>query len=231
MRELTNLAQALLDPLSGQPHQPRVTFYDADGNRTELSTASLANWSAKVAGLLSEELGAAPGDLVRVALPPGWLHLPVLLGAWWAGLTVTGDNHPDAVAAFIGPGDDAGADEVFVVSAHPLGLPAAGLRPHQRDLGTAARPQADRYTPPPGPPAFPLPGLSVADVLARARAAAVEPGARVVVTEPWTFPEPGIAQLLAPLAAGGSIVGVPPQLDPDSVRRIAAAEHAGRRAS
>ena len=227
MRELTNLAQALLDPLSGQPHQPRLTFYDADGNRTELSTASLANWSAKVAGLLSDELGAAPGDLVQVALPPGWLHLPVLLGAWWAGLTVTGDDHPDVVAAFVAPGSDAAADEVFVVSAHPLGLAAAGLRPHQRDLGTAARPQADRYAPPRSSGSA-LPGLSVAEVLARAEAAGIDPGARVLVTEPWTFPEPGIAQLLAPLAAGGSIVGVPPRLDPDSVSRIAAAEHAVR---
>ena len=226
MRELTNLTWALLDPLLAEPHQPRLTFYDGDSNRTELSTASLVNWSAKIAGLLTEEVGAAPGALVQLTLPPGWLHLPVLLGAWWAGLTVTGDEHPDAVAAFVAPGTDAVADEVFVVSAHPLGLAAAGLAPHQRDLATAARPHADRYSPPPGAPAPALPGLSVADVLDRARAAAVEPGARVLLTEPWTLPDPGIARLLGPLVAAGSLVAVASTLDPDTVRRIADAEHA-----
>ena len=85
----TNVSAALLGPLlRSDVHRPRLTTYTA-GFRTELSTASLANWSAKVAGLLLDELGAAPGDVVFVGVGAGWQSAPILLGTWWAGLTVT----------------------------------------------------------------------------------------------------------------------------------------------
>lgn len=227
---VTTVTQSVLGPLLSQPHQPRLTYYDAAGNRTELSTASLENWSAKVAGLLLDELGARPGDLVRIDLPPGWLHLPILLGAWWAGLIVTAADRPDAVAAFVADGADAAADEVFVVSDHPLGAPAEHIASHQHDAGTAIRPQADRFTAQPGTtadsPALADPDASVGDILRAARPTRVPAAPRLLSAQPWQLPDPGLAVLLAPLAAGGSLVQLHPELAADqaAVARIVAAE-------
>ena len=69
---MTNLTDALLDPLlAGNRMGPRITYYDdATGERIELSTVTLANWAAKTANLLRDELGAGPGSRIAVLLPP-----------------------------------------------------------------------------------------------------------------------------------------------------------------
>ena len=85
---------ALLGPLlAGDPHRPRLIWYGS--GRTELSTASLVNWSAKSAGLLVDELGARPGGTVVWRVRRSWQGVPLLLGAWWAGLVVS-DLYDDA---------------------------------------------------------------------------------------------------------------------------------------
>ncbi len=63
VRQLMTLADAVLDPLlRADPMGPRITYYDdATGERIELSTVTLANWAAKTANLLRDELGAGPG--------------------------------------------------------------------------------------------------------------------------------------------------------------------------
>ncbi len=203
----------LLGPLlRGDAHRPRVTTY-AGGFRTELSTASLANWSAKVAGLLLDELGASPGDVVFVGVGAGWQTAPILLGCWWAGLTVTDVDLPDAVAAFVPDGADSSlgsSDEVFVVSGHPLGAPSRHVAPHQRDFTAAVLPQADRFAPrgPAGEVAVrTASGVSAgADLLDAARSAGLPAGARLASTLPWTLPD-GVARTLLPaLAVDGSLV-------------------------
>ncbi len=139
--------RALLAPLAlDDPRLPRLVVHTEDG-RTELSQASLANWTAKVCGLLRDELGAVAGDVVTVMLPAGWQTAPILLGAWWAGLTVTAEDDPNAIAAFVTPGGDASAEEVFVVSGHPLGAASTQVASHQRDFTTAVLPQSDRLGP------------------------------------------------------------------------------------
>ncbi|HZB48967.1 MAG TPA: TIGR03089 family protein, partial [Mycobacteriales bacterium] len=56
--------------LAGDRAGPLLTFYDdATGERTELSTTTVANWVAKTANLLRDDVGAAPGDRVAVLLP------------------------------------------------------------------------------------------------------------------------------------------------------------------
>jgi uncharacterized protein (TIGR03089 family) len=50
-----------------------------------LSTVTLANWAAKTANLLRDELGAGPGSRVAVLLPAHWQTAAVLLGVWWIG--------------------------------------------------------------------------------------------------------------------------------------------------
>lgn len=225
---------AVLGPLlQRDTHRPRLTWYTADGDRTELSTASLANWSAKVAGLLTDELGATPGDRVAVLLGPGWQTLPILLGTWWAGCVVTDQDDPEAVAAFVPDGADpalGAADEVFVVSGHPLGAPSRAVAPHQRDFTAAVLPQADRFGGARvGPTAPALAGsaeLTVAGVLDLARAAGLPAEHRALVTGDWTLPDPALAALLGPLSADGSVVAVSPAADPAAVARWAEAEKA-----
>lgn len=87
---MDNLTDALLTPLlSANPMGPRITFYDdATGERIELSTVTLANWAAKTANLLRDELGAGPGTRVAVLLPAHWQTAAVLLGVWWIGAEV-----------------------------------------------------------------------------------------------------------------------------------------------
>ncbi len=142
---VTPVIDTALSSLSLDPSRPRVTGYTADG-RTELSGTVLRNWASKVAGLLIDELGASPGDEVLVTTPAHWQTAGILLGAWWAGLSVSDTDGPDVVAAFVPPGADSDCDEVFVVSGHPLGLGLTGLPVHQRDYTSSVLGQADRFT-------------------------------------------------------------------------------------
>ncbi|MGI8591774.1 MAG: TIGR03089 family protein [Nakamurella sp.] len=205
---------ALLGPLlRGDAHRPRLTTYSG-GLRTELSTASLANWSAKVAGLLLDELGCASGSVVYVGVPAGWQSAPILLGAWWAGLTVTDVDTPDAAAAFVPDGADSGvgaADEVFVVSGHPLGAPSLAVAAHQRDFTTAVLPQADRFSNRRLPPDLPALSaadgvMTVAEVFAAIEAVAPPAGSRLGSIVPWSLPGGVVGTLLAALAVDGSLV-------------------------
>ena len=75
--------------LNRDPVGPRITFYDdATGERIELSTVTLANWAAKTANLLRDELGAGPGSRVAVLLPAHWQTAAVLFGIWYIGAEV-----------------------------------------------------------------------------------------------------------------------------------------------
>jgi uncharacterized protein (TIGR03089 family) len=209
------LTAALFDPLlRGDAHRPRLTTY-TDGFRTELSTASLANWSAKVAGLLLDELGCRPGDLVFVGVRAGWQTAPILLGSWWAGMTVTDLDLTEAAAAFVSDGaapDLGAADEVFVVSGHPLGAPSRSVAAHQRDFTTAVLPQADRFAPRSRIDVDSVAlrtadGLvSVSDLFDLAESTGLPLGARLISTEPWDLPGGVARTLLAALAVDGSLV-------------------------
>ena len=204
-----NVTAALLGPLlRGDAHRPRLTTYRG-GFRTELSTASLANWSAKVGGLLLDELGLVPGDGVHVAVGAGWQTAPILLGTWWAGLTVL-DDESGAAVSFVPDGGDSGADEVFVVSGHPLGAPSRSVAAHQRDFTGAVLPQADRFAP--RGPADPDALRTVTgrwtgtELLMAASSAGLEPGSRLASSEPWTLPDGLVSGLLGALVVDGSLV-------------------------
>ena len=209
---------ALLGPLlAGDSGRPRITWYGA--GRTELSTASLANWSAKVAGLLCDELGGTTGGVVVVRATPSWQLVPLLLGAWWAGMTVTDQDDPAALAAFVDPGADATSDEVFVLSGHPLGAPSTDVQAHQRDFSGAVLPQGDRFAPWGAGPAADSPAVltatgatSVAELLERARASAsaIGPGGRLFSIEDLTLPYGVVGGPLGALAADGSLVQIGP---------------------
>src|SRR6476619_5240625 len=83
---------ALTASLRGDPGRPLVTFYDdATGERVELSVTTYANWVAKTAGLVQDELDVERGGLVLADLPTHWLGAVWLGAAWTAGLVVTDD--------------------------------------------------------------------------------------------------------------------------------------------
>lgn len=102
---------ALLAALvASDPGRPRITVYDdtdgpTRGERIELSARVLANWVAKAANLLQEDLDAAPNTVVRLDLPPHWRTLYWAFAVWSVGACV--EVGPDAGAA---SGKDAAPD-------------------------------------------------------------------------------------------------------------------------
>jgi hypothetical protein len=128
---------ALLDnELRQDGARPFITTYDAGGGRVELSVATTANWVAKTAGWLEDELGIGPGDSIGVDPALHWLTAVVLLAGWAVGADVViapqGDVQVDV------PLDPMGAGYRRMVAAYPDRYVAAA--PTGEDpLGAAAR--------------------------------------------------------------------------------------------
>lgn len=132
----------------GGPGRPFVTYYDLEtGERTELSGTTTANWVAKTANLLVDELDAEPGTRVEVALPTHWLRTVWILATWAVGGTVVDTD-----------------GQIFVAGPHTLEHPsparhrlASALLPFARpfpttptgfmDLGAVLPGQPDAFVP------------------------------------------------------------------------------------
>lgn len=209
---MVNLTDALLDPLmAGDRMGPRITYYDdATGERIELSTVTLANWAAKTANLLRDELGAGPGSRIAVLLPPHWQTAAVLLGVWWIGAEVVLEAPADIAVCTIdrlSEADDAVAGgEVAVLSLDAFGKPVPDLPIGVTDYATAVRVHGDQIVPERFPGAA-LEGRSPDDVLARARERAGSLGLTAADRVMSVSPLP-VETLLAVLAAGASLVQV-----------------------
>lgn len=209
---------ALIDPIA-DPATPRITYYDdGTGERIELSTVTLMNWAAKTANMLRDEFGLAVGDRVAVLLPAHWQTAAVLLGAWWLGCEVTLDpvEAADARAALVTAdrlGAVDGVDEVAALSLDPFGRGLDDLPIGVTDYATTVRVHGDDFFPAPVRGDAPaLGGESVDRVLARAReraaALGIAGGARLLSQREWDDADALIDGLLAPLAAGASLVQV-----------------------
>ncbi len=207
---MTTFAALLSDLLRRDPGRPLVTFYDdASGERVELSVATYANWVAKTASLLAEELDAERGGSIRIDLPTHWLG-PVFLGAaWTVGLVVSQDADPDVVV--LGP------DGIERWQTHPAAL-ACSLRPlgtrfvdplpaGVRDFGVEVWSQPDAFVPwdPPGPDDLAIDGATQAALLGDQGAR--DSGCRLLTTSNPTTPD-GLRSFTEPLVAGGSTVWV-----------------------
>lgn len=212
MRELT-VTDAVLQSRTDAA-APLITFYDdASGERTELSAVTTANWAAKVASFLRDEVGVMPGDRVAVALPAHWQTFVVLTGIWWAGADAVVGTGEGAAVAFCAPSgvDAVDADEVVAVPLDPFALPVADLPTGVTDFGSAVRVHADTFSPVvPGPTA--LDGRSTDDVLGAARgfaeSAGIDGSSRVLSTRHWDAADDVVANLLATMVVGGSLVQV-----------------------
>ncbi|MFL6144662.1 MAG: TIGR03089 family protein [Labedaea sp.] len=211
-----SLTEILFRPLwRSAPARPLITHYDdATGSRVELSAATLANWAAKTANWLTDEFDVEPGDPVAVLLPAHWQTAGILLGAWWCGACVT-DEPAGATVAFVAPGGTApGAGTVAVASLDPMGRELSAPPGDGVDYIAEARLHGDDFLAP-----APVPGdtpallkSTVDEVLAAARSRAAALGltgsSRTLSTQDWTLPDGLLDALLAPLAAGASLVQV-----------------------
>lgn len=86
-------ADLLAALVAADASRPRLTFYDdtpgpTQGERIELSGRVLANWVAKAANLLQDDLDAAPATTVGIDLPAHWRAVYWALAAWAVGSTV-----------------------------------------------------------------------------------------------------------------------------------------------
>jgi uncharacterized protein (TIGR03089 family) len=152
-------ADVLSRLLADDPSAPRVTFYEdtpgpTSGERIELSGRVLANWVNKAANALQEEWDAAPGTVVRLALPPHWRSLYWALAVWSVGGCVSLAEGNDAAAVVVtddptvaGTAAESGAHACLVTLpalARSASQPAPpGVMDEARELAT----YADQFTP------------------------------------------------------------------------------------
>jgi uncharacterized protein (TIGR03089 family) len=229
---VTTFAQVLSRLLATEPGRPLVTFYDdTTGERTELSVTTYANWVAKTASLLADELDLEPGDRLLVDLPAHWLGTVVLAAAWTVGLEVVWDGAHDAVVT--GPegltrwAPEAGHLPVVASALLPLaGRFPDGVPVGVHDLGVEVWSQPDAYVAWPGAdddtPA--VAGLTQAQLWAGVSAGDSAAGARVLSQANPASPE-GLTALTAALAGNGSLVLVV-HASPERLDRIASDERA-----
>jgi uncharacterized protein (TIGR03089 family) len=188
------------------PAQPLLTLYDGDA-RVELSGATTANWVAKSANLLADDLGSP--DRVGLLLPLHWQTVALLLAGAATGATVVlaadAQELAGCGAAFVleehaAAALDVGVDDVLALSGHPLGAPAGSLPGLALDYAREVPSHGDHYSGP-RPPA------------ARVEAAGrrVEPvqglsGQDRILTTLDPADAMGAAVLLGALAAGAGLV-------------------------
>ncbi|SDG09604.1 TIGR03089 family protein [Klenkia brasiliensis] len=207
---------------------PLVTHYDdRTGERVELSAATLANWVAKTANLLQDEFDVGPGSRVAVALPVHWQTAAVLLGVWSCGAAVVdtpaeddgGLDDVDVVLAEqdrVAAVEELGVEELLGLSLHPLGAGMTGYAGAARDFALEVRVHGDHFVPygpvDPAGPGLLLAGLELSlgglvDVAGElADRLGVRAGDRVLVDARAAEEAGPVAWLLAPLAAGASLV-------------------------
>ncbi|CAO5148088.1 AMP-dependent synthetase/ligase domain-containing protein [Frankia sp. AiPs1] len=240
------VADLLARRVAADPARPLVTFYDdATGERVEFSATTLDNWVAKTANLLVDTLGLGPGDQVGMDLPTHWLALVVALATWSVGgelllvdRTDGSVDHadggpPDATrpgasrlgatrlgALFIAEDrlDATGelvTEETVALSLRPLGGRMTRSVPGVLDFAAEVPPHGDRFVPPPAPPAQ----LELVQAALRTTHAwrLAAPDRLLVTAAPHSAPGL-LGGLLAPLAAGASVV-LCRRLDPDLLSR------------
>ncbi len=215
--------------LRGDGSAPLLTYYDpAQGQRTELSVRSFANWVDKTSNLFADfdvAGGVVAGGLSRTH-PGHWLSLILPLAAWQAGATYRPAADPDAAVAIVGP--DAPRAIVpgatLACSLHPFALPLTPLPAGVLDFNSEALAEPDQ-------PWHPVPPRADGEAwnedgrrLTHAEVAATPAvaGRRLVrATTPW---ETVAAGIVAPLLGGGSTVLLVGEVDDAQEARIRAAE-------
>ncbi len=242
-------AAVLARELRADAGRPLVTFYDvATGERVELSVATYANWVAKTASLLVEELDLERGQRLLVDLPAHWLT-PVFLGAaWTVGLEVAWDESDGAADGIVtGPAPlatyaaQAAGRPVVATALLPLGVRFPSPVPHGvTDFGLEVWGQPDAFTPwdPPTEDDPAAPGWSQGALMRAAAAGTLLPESGAVLadggrllSEVSPASPSGLASFVEPLARSGSTVLVVHADGPEGRARIDATYAAERATS
>jgi uncharacterized protein (TIGR03089 family) len=215
--------RVLAAQLRTDPARPFVTFYDdATGERVELSVTTYANWVAKTAGLMQDELDLERGGLALVDLPTHWLGAVWLGAAWSLGLRATDDRALLDEVDLVVCGPD--RVEAYAASAATVPVVALSLRPMAGrftealptgvvDYSAVVLGQPDAFTAldPPEPDDVAWTGprtLTQTQLLDTAgTAAGLDPGGRLI-TDVNPCSAEGLTTLVGPLLAGGGTVWV-----------------------
>lgn len=216
---------SLLQPLlASDPASPRLTVYDEDrGTRMEFSAQTLDNWASKVANMLEEEFDLAAGDTALIDLAPSWQSAVIALGAYNAGVkpefAVKGDATASASTCpvvFTSPERAEqwpATPDVVVVSDDPFGrgveeaggaLPAGAV-----DFGPTVRFYGDAY---------------FGDSPDLGQFTRTGYGPHRYLSAPWSTAAQFEEHVLAPLAAGGSVVVATGLIPAERLDRISQAE-------
>lgn len=197
---------------------PRLTIYDeTQGTRLDFSATTLDNWAAKVANMLREECDLEEGACIRLELPVAWQAVAITLGALAAGIRVT-LSAEEADVVFCAPenaSDYQGSADVVVVTDDPFGRgveeTGGHLPPEFVDFGPTVRFYGD---------VFSEPGPTLVEVVPPGDLPA---GARTLGTG-WSDWAGLCAQVLEPLAAGGSAVVVAGPVSTERLHHISEVE-------
>ncbi|MCW5253848.1 TIGR03089 family protein [Streptomyces sp. SHP 1-2] len=218
-------ADLLSSALAADPGRPLVTFYDdATGERVELSVATFANWVAKTANLLQDELSVEPGDRVALLLPAHWQTAVWLLACASVGAVADVAGDPAAAEVAVSGPDPESLEAArtcrgarMALALRPLGGRFPQVPKGFADYAVEVPGQGDRFVPyapvDPEEPALIVAGreFSGAEVVERARTEAAGlgltgPGTRVLSRLPYDTWQGLSAGLYGPLASGGSVV-------------------------
>ncbi|MCX7444770.1 TIGR03089 family protein [Corynebacterium sp. P7003] len=210
----------LRDLLTADPGVPRLTVYDEiTGARLDFSAQTLDNWAAKVGNMLYEEFDLQSGSRIAVDLPAGWQSVAVVLGALAAGVdyTIGTDFSAEVLFTSLDRADTSFTGDVAVVTDDPFGRgveECGGTVPEGMvDFGPVVRFYGDQFP-------FPTGTLreKIGDTVPLPPA-----GSRTLITG-WTDNGGFASGVLAPLAAGGSVVVVGGPVDADRLESIATTE-------
>jgi len=220
---MTTVADLFRRAAGPDPGRPFVTYYDdANGERAELSFTTFDNWVAKTANMINEDLGARPGERFSLLLPTHWQTAVWLVACWTVGVVAAPGLDPlDAHHVVCSPEHlrramDCAGEKVVVPMRGPGARSPLALPPGVFDYAAEVPAYADQFAPfhvvHDGDPALDVDGrvLSEAQVVDAARAAAARwelGGSDRVLTDADLGALDGLlAGLLAPMAAGASIV-------------------------
>ncbi|MCG7290828.1 TIGR03089 family protein [Corynebacterium afermentans] len=203
------------------PSSPRLTVYDdSRGVRMDFSAQTLDNWASKVANMLDEEFDA--GDEVAIDLPVSWQAAVIAIGAYDSSRTplidASGAPAPDLIFTTLdGAARWNEVPDCVVVSDDPFGrgvVEAGGELPVGTvDFGPTVRFYGDDYFgTSPALSEFTVPGLD----------------AQRYLVQDWHTTGEFAANVLGPIAAGGSVVVVTGLVSAERLQEIAEAEKVTR---
>ncbi len=229
-----SIASLLRATARGGGQRPFITFHDgASGERTELGHATFANWVAKTANLLADELDLQPGAHLTVRVPTSWTGVVIVAAAWRAGLVVDLDGWSGDAAA-VGEHLRSPDDEPSRLVVVGTGLAGGLTTPAGAGLGFAEEVLAfpDDFDDPEltaEAPALLAEGRTwthgelVAAAAARAEAAGIAEGERFLSAFGTHTAEGLVAGPLLALVVGGGVVLVA-RTEPERLEAIARTE-------